>query len=174
MSPPEFTTIKELKALGRKRIIELALEVAKEVGSTMVPSSDTGVKVLGNDKMIRVELARGFRAYTDNGIRTITSITLTVNFDPSPSTSYEGDDLMTKEDERILSFVLKKMPPNYEYLELTIGDDPSADSYDVSLDGEYALGRHSVDKKTGEWTYITHKHYAHQDDGPMALKEWMP
>jgi len=163
MSEPDTLSLKDLKALGRKKLIEMAKAAARETGSRMVPDDDQGVKVLVGKRDIKVLLAKGFRAYTDGGARVITSLTLQVSYqDESPCISWEGDDLMTAEDERVLKLVLGSMSKNYEYEGITIKDDPSQDKdrFLVELDGIDAMGRHTVDKKTGEWTYVTHKHYA--------------
>ena len=167
MPQPNPSNNNELKALGRKKIIELAKEAAREAGSRMVPKDDQDVKVLVGNRDIKVILAKGFRAYTDGGARVITSLTLQVSYqDASPCISWEGDDLMTEADKKVLDLVLGSMPLNYEYRDITITDDPAQDKdrYLVSLEGTYAMGRHSVNKKTGEWTYVTHKHYARDYD----------
>ncbi len=169
MFSEEFKDIKELKALGRKKIIELSKAAAKEAGSHMVPDDDRDVKVLVSDKAVKVILAKGYRAYTDGSARCITTILVLVNFqDAYPSVNWEGDDLLNEQDHKILELVLKTMPPNYEYSEITIVDDPAQDkdNYLVSLEGQDASGRHSVNKMSGEWKYITHKHYArgHETD----------
>jgi len=167
MAPPYRMSLKQLKALGRKKIIEMAKEAAREAGSRMVPLDDKEVKVMVGKREIRVFLAKGFRAYTDGGTRVITSLTLVVSYqDESPCISWEGDDLMTAEDQKVLKLVLGSMPKNYEYEGITITDNPSQDKdrFLVELDGTDAMGRHTVDKKTGEWTYVTHKHYARDFD----------
>jgi hypothetical protein len=163
MFSPEFKTLAELKSFGRKKIIELAKAAAREAGSRMVPDDDRGIKVLANDKTVRVILAKGYRAYTDDGARVITTVSVVVDFqDAYPSVSWEGNDILNDQDRKALELVLKTMPPNYEYIGITIADDPAQDkdNYIVSLDGAYAMGRHSVNKMSGEWNYITHKHYA--------------
>jgi hypothetical protein len=163
MFSSEFKTIKELKSLGRKKIIELAKAAAREAGSRM----DRDIKVLANDKAVKVILAKGYRAYSDGRARCITTIFVVVHFqDAYPSVSYEGDDLLDEHDHKVLELVLKTMPPNYEYSEISIVDDPAQDkeNYLVSLEGHDASGRHSVNKMSGEWKYITHKHYARGHD----------
>jgi hypothetical protein len=163
MFSPEFKTLAELKSFGRKKIIELAKAAAREAGSRMVPDDDRDIKVLANDKAVKVVLAKGYRAYTDGSSRCITTLFVVVHFqDAYPSVSWEGDDLLNEHDRKVLELVLKTMPPNYEYSEISIIDDPAQDkdNYIVSLDGAYAMGRHSVNKMSGEWKYITHKHYA--------------
>lgn len=174
MEPLDISSNEELKALGRKKIIEMAKEAAKDAGSTMVPSDDKGIRVLMDQRYIIVELAKGFRAYSDEKIRIITSLTVQVTFhEGSPTISYEGNDIMTDADKAVLDFVLKSMPPNYRYESITIKDDPADSKFLVEIDLETTMGRHSVDKKTGEWTYITHKHYAMtgKDDRYTELKE---
>jgi hypothetical protein len=167
MPQPDISNNKELEALGRKKIIEKAKEAAREAGSRMVPEDDQDIKVLVGNRYIKVILAKGFRAYTDGGARVITSLALQVNYhDGSPSVSFEGDDIMTEADKKVLDLVLGSMPSNYEYRDISITDDPAQDPdrYLVSLEGTDAMGRHTVDKKTGEWSYVTHKHYARDYD----------
>jgi hypothetical protein len=167
MFSQEFKTIKELKALGRKKIIELSKAAAREAGSRMVPDDDTDIKVLVSDKAVKVILAKGYRAYTDGSARCITTISVVVHFqDAYPTIHWEGADLLMEQDHKVLELVLKTMPPNYEYSEITIVDDPAQDkdNYLVSLEGQFASGRHSVNKMSGQWTYITHKHYARGHD----------
>ena len=163
MFSQEFKNIKELKALGRKKIIELSKAAAREAGSRMVPDDDTDIKVLVSDKTVKVILAKGYRAYTDGSARSITTLFVVVRYqDAYPTISWEGNDLLKEQDHKILAFVLKTMPPNYEYSEISIVDDPAQDkdNFIVFLEGLSAMGRHSVDKMSGEWKYITHKHYA--------------
>jgi hypothetical protein len=176
--PSEPLKVEELKKLGRKRIIEMAVEAAQDTGSTMIPKDFKDVKVLVGMDDVVVELARGMRAYSDRGERRIESLTVQVRFnDSGPCTSYEGKDLMTDEDKRVLEFVLKKMPPNYTYISLTIIDKTkeNPDAYTVELSDKHTMGRHTVDKKTGEWTYVTHKHYARghadEDRGYVDMKD---
>jgi hypothetical protein len=176
MSEPDALNLKDLKALGRKKLIEMAKEAAREAGSRMVPEDNKDIKVMVGPREIRVLLAKGFRAYTDGSARVITSLTLVVSYqDVSPCISWEGDDLMTAEDEKVLKLVLGSMPKNYEYEGITIKDDPSQekDGFLVELDGTDAMGRHTVDKKTGLWSYVTHKHYArgHEEPDCEELKD---
>jgi hypothetical protein len=156
--------VEELKKLGRKKMIELAVEAARDAGSTMIPKDFKDVKVLVGEKDVLVILAKGLRAYTtDSNARRIESLAVQVRFnDSGPCISYEGDDLMTDADEKVLKLVLRKIPPNYTYERITIIDNPAEDpkSYLVELEGEHTMGRHNVDRKTGEWTYVTHKHFA--------------
>jgi hypothetical protein len=133
----------------------------------MVHDDDNDIKVLANDKMVKVILAKGYRAYSDGDARYITTINVVVSYqDAYPSVSWEGEDLLDEHDQKVLELVLKTMPPNYEYSEMSIVDDPAQDkeNYLISLEGQSASGRHSVNKMSGEWKYITHKHYARGHD----------
>ena len=163
MNPPDPSDVTKLKAQGRKKIIELARKAALEAGSHLVPESDDGVKVFTSIDSIKVVLAKGYRAYTDGKVRRIETITVVVMFKKDGEIVYhEGDDVVTEDDKRIMELVLKKMPANYQYDGLTIIDDPDEDpnNLTVELDGYAAMGRHRVNKATGEWMYVTHKHYA--------------
>ena len=171
--PPQDMTVQELKALGRKKIIELAKEKALEAGSHMVPADEKGVQVLVGKDSILVSLSKGYRAYTDGQDRVIVTIMLQVRFqDHGPTVSHEGDDILTDADRMTLEFVLKKIPQNYQYTGLSIVDNPQNDpnNFLVKLDNDNAMGRHSVDRKSGEWTYITHKHYARTKG--IDVDEW--
>lgn len=167
MSSLEFKNIKELKALGRQRIIELAKEAAREAGSRMVPDDDKEIKVLVSDKEVKVVVAKGFRAYSDGTARVITSMSVLVDYqDVYPSITWEGKDRLNDQDKKIIELVLKTMPTNYKYLDITITNDPAQDTenYLVSLDGHDGTGSHAVNKMSGEWKYISHKHYARGHD----------
>jgi hypothetical protein len=171
----EKTSIAEMKALGRKKIIEMAKEIALETGSKMVPSGDQGVKVFAGTDFIKVVLAKGYRAYDDDGTRRIETMSLVVHFyDHGSSITHEGDDIFTEKDRETLEFILKKMPSNYEFASITIIDNPKGDpdNYNVQISSEHTMGSHTVNRKTGEWTYMGHKHYARRpDEELMEIKE---
>jgi hypothetical protein len=172
--PSERKSIPELKALGRSKVIEIAREVAMEVGSRIVPADNKGVKVVLEKNFIRVVLAKGYRAYDCHGTRRIETYTLEVHFqDFGPSVQHEGDQVMTEKDQEVLDFVLKNMPPNYEFVELTIIDDPQEqpDGYIVQVSSEHTMGSHTVDRKTGEWTYVGHKHFARRPKAELWEEE---
>lgn len=166
----ERMTIQEMKALGRSKIIDLARKAALETGSKMVPSDDEGVQVYAKDDEIKIILKKGLRAYHDDNTRRIETISIVVCFDDHGSTiQHEGDAIFTEKDQETLDFILKKMPDNYEYVSITIIDNPEADpdNYSVQISSEHTMGSHTVDKKTGEWTYKGHKHYAR-----MPKEDW--
>ena len=171
--PSERMTIPELEALGRSKIIEMAREEAKETGTSMIPEDDTGVKVYVTPDTIEVVLATGYRAYDDEGTRRIETMSLVVHFnDYGPSITHEGDHIFTEKDQETMDFVLKKMPPNYEFVSLTIIDNPEQDpdNYLVQISSEHTMGKHTVDKRTGEWTYQGHKHFARRPE-KIEMKE---
>jgi hypothetical protein len=161
--PTEPMSIPELKALGRSKVIELAKEAARGTGSRFVPEDDKDVKVYLEADCIKVVLATNYRAYDDDDTRRIETFSLVVHFDKwGPSITHEGNDIMTEKDQETLDFVFKKMPSNYEFVSITIIDAPKLepDKYIVQISSEHTMGKHTVDKRTGEWTYEGHKHFA--------------
>lgn len=173
--PHEKLTVKEMLAQGRKKIIETAREMALDAGSSMIPPDDRDVKVYVKEDEIKAVLNKGLRAYDDDGSRRIESVTIEVRFnDTFGSVQHEGDDILTEEDKKTIDFIMKKMPPNYEYVRITIIDNPKTDpdNYIVQISSEHTMGSHTVDRKTGEWTYQGHKHYARRPtEGWTELKE---
>jgi hypothetical protein len=147
---------------NKKQIIDYAIQYALNTKSDFLPKNYDAVKVYLDADGIEVIFGEGMKAYDYNGGRRMDKVFLTVRIYKNNKvvTGSEGDMKMTKRDYEILDFVLKSNPYKDEENDIVIEDHSEKDSYNVSLEGEFAVGIYEVNKKTGEWTYITHKRYA--------------
>lgn len=151
--------ITQLKALGRAKIIEMAIEEIRKKDKDFTPKGD--VKVLASPKRIRVQLGIVFIADDVYGEHVVRSEELTVDLFKdqvlvSPHNYSPGGGL-TMEDKAALAEVLKKtIPSSGERISIY----PSKDGIEVLTSRGAAGGteRYRIDKATGEWHMLWHEH----------------